>query len=222
MTHLITRRNSWWITMCGRFCIAAAPGELSARYQVEIPDAFHPGYNISPGRLILTVIRDPFPRAAMIHWGQQGRSGMIINVRTERLQKNSSEHPSPGYTRCLIPASGYFEWKQERKKKVPFFFSPSPEQIISLAGVIKEEPTGCAVAILTMDAPDEIAPYHHRMPVILTRDTEGLYLSQAEIPRNPIPFLKWHEVSTRVNQICSDEPSLICPVRDTGHQITLD
>ena len=208
--------------MCGRFCIAASPGELSEIYQVEIPDSFLPGYNISPGRLILTVIRDPFPRAVMIHWGQQGRSGMIINVRTERLQKDSSEHPSPEYTRCLIPASGYYEWKQERNKKVPFYFSPSPEQIISLAGLIKKEPTGYAVAILTMDAPDEIVSYHHRMPVILTRDTEGLYLSQAEIPKNLTPLLKWHEVSTRVNQIYSDEPSLISPVRDTSHQKTLD
>lgn len=207
--------------MCGRFCIAASPGELSERYGLEIPLSYQPGYNISPGRSILVVLGNPSPKTAMIHWGLQGKSGLIVNIGVEKFLEKNAGQSDTHEIRCLIPASGYYEWKKERTQKKPFYFSSSSARIISFAGIFKEERSGSAVAMLTMDAPEEIASCHHRMPVILTQNTEELYLSHAETPRYPIEQLKWHEVSIKVNQVSCDKPELISPIRQTSSQKTL-
>jgi len=124
------------------------------------------------------------------HWKN---SGVIINARAETaLEKKMFRLPLLKQ-RCIIPASGFFEWSHTgghsdssgKKKKDKFMLRRQNEQIIYMAGMIgtfKGE-EGCSYAafvILTTAANESVAPIHNRMPVILKHDERDRWLTDDE------------------------------------------
>jgi putative SOS response-associated peptidase YedK len=209
-------------SMCGRFCIAADPGEISERYMVAVPPAYTPRYNISPGQAVLTIsLCGNDRRAGMAEWGiTTGSTNRIINARIETIHEKPFFKDLYSGSRCLVPASGYYEWKQEKRTKVPYYFSSRSDSLLALAGIIRNSTGDPRLAILTTRAPAPFSDVHDRMPVILGSGCDIMYLKEGSV--TPYLDIVMHEVSARVNDAGNDGPDLIVPTRNRPVQTTLD
>ena len=208
--------------MCGRFCIAASPGEIMERYEVTVPAEYQPRYNVSPGTKILAISKNQETNEANMHeWGITAElPNRIINARVETVRDKPLFKRSFENHRCLIPISGYFEWKHNRSLKTPYFFSSKEYSLISLAGLIRPSSEGNQVVILTTLAVSPSSDIHERMPVILNPASETDFLTEGSIVMIE-KSLDLYEVSSKVNQVSVDDPELIRPVNHRTGQMTL-
>jgi putative SOS response-associated peptidase YedK len=208
--------------MCGRFCIAVSPGEIKERYNIITHPEYKSCYNISPGQRVLTLTwvlnKSDF---VMAKWGfQPDMTDRIINARIETVKEKSSFRDLFINNRCIIPASGYYEWKKEGTRKIPYYFSLESGEILSFAGLFRPGGDGGEVIILTTMALYPYSDIHERMPVILNRSNEQLYLSKGNISVAH-EVLRMFEVSSRVNQVNMDDPDLIKPLKHSSVQKNL-
>lgn len=116
----------------------------------------------------------------LMQWGYTGHPNRVINARSETAAEKPMFRQSLLRRRCLIPASGYFEWRRtahgnKTKDKYAFFH---PEGPLYLAGLWREERTRPlpVFVILTRSAPPEIADIHNRMPVLLPEKAREAWL----------------------------------------------
>lgn len=207
--------------MCGRFCIAASPGELSERYNVTVPPGYHPRYNLSPGQEILTITKTASSFGAhLTEWGfQYGSMHRVINARLETIHQKPLFRDLFSHNRCLIPASGYYEWKHDGHRKIPYYFSSQSDHQISFAGLIRPSHEREQVVILTTRAIPPYSDIHERMPVILNKLDEQVFLSDGSISLHN--GIEMYEVSPRVNTPMTDDPDLIKPWKSGPAQKTL-
>jgi putative SOS response-associated peptidase YedK len=146
----------------------------------------------------------------------------LINARSETVRTAPSFRDAFSRRRCLVPADGFYEWRRDRDRKVPYWFHPRDGGLVSFAGIWERwsrpdaEPRH-TFAILTTDASEDVAPVHDRMPVVVAPEQWALWLSRASgsdelagilRPAPPGTF-ESHEVSTRVNRADQDDPGLI-------------
>jgi putative SOS response-associated peptidase YedK len=141
------------------------------------------------------------------------------------MEKPSSRHLLAG-NRCLIPASGYYEWKVEGREKIPYYIHPPDSSFVVFAGLYDpwtnpkgEELQTCT--IVTRDADDQMARLHNRMPVVLDREDEQAWLDpHLTIPSQVVEILARragvpldaYPVSRMVNKPSVDGKELIRPV----------
>ncbi|MBE0601021.1 MAG: SOS response-associated peptidase [Firmicutes bacterium] len=115
-------------------------------------------------------------------WGfpRAGGGGVVINSRSEKADVTPMFQKAARERRCLVPASHFFEWRRSagRKTKDKFAFRPdTDEPLMYMAGFYGQFLRGYAgggydgFAILTRAADGQMAPYHDRMPVILTDES---------------------------------------------------
>ncbi len=208
-------------SMCGRFCIAADPGEISERYMVTVPPAYTPRYNIAPGQPVLTIsLSGNDLHAGMAEWGiTTGAMNRIINARIETIHEKPLFKALYSCSRCLVPASGYYEWKPGKSVKSPYYFSSRSDSLLALAGIFRDSPGGARLVILTTRSPAPFSDVHDRMPVILGAGCDTVYLREGSV--TPYTDLVMHEVSPRVNDSGNDGPDLIVPARNRQAQMTL-
>ena len=102
-------------------------------------------------------------------WGFTAPSGqgLLINARAETAGEKYSFADSLMKRRCVIPASGFYEWDANKARYR--FFAPE-EELLLLAGIYREEPGGGRFTILTTDANASMAPVHDRMPLMIAAD----------------------------------------------------
>ena len=208
--------------MCGRFCIAASPGEIMERYNVSVPSDYAPRYNISPGSRILciTYTSDGY-EGRMCDWGiNPGSSHRVMNARVETVRdkplfKNAFEN-----NRCIIPASGFYEWKHNKTQKSPYYFISRAQPILSFAGLIRISPEGEEAAVITTRAVPPYTEIHDRMPVILEPEGERAYLIEGKIEEFT-HLLDFYEISPRINHTDTEGPDLIKPHQSKRGQMTL-
>src|SRR5688572_6332710 len=110
--------------MCGRYALHAHPDVVAVQFGLEAVLDFAPRYNIAPASDILIVKNN---RAALARWGLRGR---FINLRAETVRSKFKESE-----RCLVPASGFYEWKQEGRRKQPYYVFPKHEALFGFAAL---------------------------------------------------------------------------------------
>ena len=149
----------------------------------------------------------------------------MINARSESLSDKPSFRNAVRFRRCIVPASGFYEWKPEGPRKIPYYIRMSDGAPMGFAAIWEawKTPEGAFLetfAILTTSANPLIAPIHERMPVILHPDTYGLWLDKdVSNPEQllslylpfPAELLTLYPVSTRVNSPRNDDPACIVP-----------
>jgi len=198
--------------MCGRYIFAQESKVLYKRYDVPIDlvsehVAAGPMYNISPGSLV-SVITKNSPNSIEImkwgfipHWARDPRIGSrLINARAETLAQKSSFKHSFEERRCLVPATGFYEWMQEGNDKVPYLIQLRDKDIFSFAGLYdiwqdvegKQFKTFC---IITTEANKLMRSIHLRMPAILSRNEEKTWLNPQNSPDKLQKLLKPYEHS---------------------------
>ena len=176
--------------MCGRFVLISDLSIISEYFNIQEASAsFTPNWNVSPGQHIPAVIRREDKNIlATFLWGlipswskDPSIANKLINARAETVDKKPSFRDAFKKRRCLIIADGFYEWKKEGKSKIPQYFYLKSGQPFGFAGLYetwtspdKKEINTCT--IITTDANELINPVHDRMPVILPRDKERLWL----------------------------------------------
>ncbi len=175
--------------MCGRYTQTASPENLIFRFGFYNQDiVLKPRYNLAPGQLAPLVVNEPSKSLVMMQWGlvpswakDPAIGHRMINARAETLtQKNSFKRLLPT-RRCLVLADGFYEWAKLERGKAPMRFVLRGGAPFSFAGLWDrwKKPDGSELrtfTIITTQANDLLRAVHDRMPVILNRDAEEIWL----------------------------------------------
>ena len=222
--------------------IHAAYGLVSATFMLQ------PRYNIAPSQAIVAIIRaasrddaggdvDALARVpALFGWGlvpswakDPSMGARMTNARAETIAEKPSFRTPFRRRRCLIPASGFYEWQATGTgPKQPVWISRPDGGLISFAGLwdawLGADGSELETAtIITTEANETLRPFHHRMPVILNPDSFGAWLGNGTDDRfdreaagellQPAPedSVRVVPVGRAVNDIRNDGPELLTP-----------
>jgi len=186
--------------MCGRLARIVSDMKLREKYRLKEVPQLHDSYNIAPSQPVAAVrATDATRELVLLKWGlipswsKDEKIGYkLINARAETVAEKPSFRSAFKQRRCLIPASGFYEWqKQGTGRKQPFFISPRDGELFSFAGLWEcwHDPKGEEVqscTILTTRANEVMQPIHERMPVILGPSAEEQWLD----PRASVDALR--------------------------------
>ena len=216
--------------MCGRY---ALHGPISRRRHEHVwlaaLETFEPRYNVAPSDTMPIVrLADGVPKVVAARWGlvpfwaRDVKIGFkTINARAETVATKPAFREAYRRRRCLVPASGYYEWQAGASGKQPYYFTRSQGAPLAFAGLWEEwrSPTGDRLTSYTIVvcAPNPVtAAVHDRMPVILGDHDWERWLGGSHVDDllKPLPAedLQCWPVSTRVNTARNDDPSLILPL----------
>jgi putative SOS response-associated peptidase YedK len=216
--------------MCGRYTFQPTEA-FYERFQIANHlDSLMARYNIAPGQMVPVVIADGPRRVMLMRWGliphwakDEQTAYKMINARVETLTQRPAFRGLLSHNRCLVPASGYYEWQGEGREKTPYYIHPQDQQYIAFAGLydVWQPANGehlYTFTIITTDADEYMAKLHNRMPVILARALEEAWLDPAltkaqdvldVLSRSTGLELNAYQVSRMVNKPSNDSPALI-------------
>lgn len=220
--------------MCGRYALTATPAQLIEFFELAaFKGEFAPRYNIAPQSEVPVVFNHRaagrvgrLARWGLIpHWAKDAAIGhKLINARAESVAEKPAFRTAFRRNRCLIPASGFYEWQATPRGRQPFYFHPAEAGLMAFAGLLEhwrsadEDIVSCA--IITTAANALARPIHERMPVILAPADYARWLA----PDTPLEdaqrllapcaedALKLHPVAKRVGNAAIDTPELIAPI----------
>jgi putative SOS response-associated peptidase YedK len=223
--------------MCGRFTNRLTWREIVALYRLSVPAApernLPAHYNICPTDTIGAVIAHGSKRDLVpMRWGlipswwkkKAKETPATFNARAETVAEKAMFRGAFKRTRCLIPASGYYEWKGMEAGKQPYYFTGSNGSPLTMAGLWdewKDIETGERLKSCTMiitEANEFVGKIHDRMPVLLQpQDFDAWLTGHAGIERlRPAAndYLQMWPVSRRVNssKAADDDSTLIEPI----------
>ena len=178
--------------MCGRFALTVTPELLKKVFgYAELPN-FPPLTNISPTQPVVTITQDHQKRHfQLMRWGfipswvkDPADFPLLFNARSESVSEKPAFRTAIRHRRCLIPASGFYEWLNDGKVKVPFLIEMKDRSPLALAGIWETYSGGDGseidtVAIITTSANAEVAPLHNRMPAIISPPDFSLWLDSS-------------------------------------------
>ena len=176
--------------MCGRFVLITDLKNIQKYYDIKNISCEHqPSWNIVPSQSVPVIIcHNGINQLVCYRWGlipswskDPSIAEKLINARAETVDKKPSFRDAFKKRRCLIVADGFYEWKREGKSKMPLYFYLKSARPFGFAGLYetwispdKKEINTCV--IITTAANELIAPVHDRMPVILSREQERVWL----------------------------------------------
>ena len=220
--------------MCGRYTLIADLGDLAQRFEFDGSDfSYDPGYNIAPTESVLTVRNVEGREAAFMRWGlipfwakDLKIGARMINARAETVSEKPAFRIALRRRRCLVLADGYYEWQKTPVGKRPYRIIMKTGEPFAMAGLWESwrDPHDKVVpscTIITTAANDFLSPIHNRMPVILSQETESLWLDSGLEEAStltdilaPCPGegMEAYEVSTMVNYARNDGPEVIARV----------
>jgi len=219
--------------MCGRFNLIISAKELAELFREMVapePELF-PRYNIAPTQPVLGLRAQAgqyewsFFRWGLVpSWSKDLKIGArLINARAETVREKPSFRAAFKRRRCLIPISGFYEWKREGKTRIPFHIHRSDEKPFAVAGLWETWDQGDgpieSCTILTTAANQFMAPIHDRMPVMLEPSLFPIWLDDAIPPEELEPMIlpiEWNSftmsaVSQFVNNARHEGPECLAP-----------
>ena len=212
--------------MCGRFTLTSEIQQLREHFSASNTVNFHTSYNISPSSNIPIVRLDNgVYQLSLCHWGlvphwsKQENKYKAINARAETLAEKPFFRDAFKQRRCLIPASGFYEWKRINGGKQAYYFHLQNKPLFAFAGLWEfwqgREKSLESCAIITTSANATVEPIHDRMPVILAPENYSEWLNNGTAGLLQ-PFtgeMVSHPVGGAVNNPRNDSSELIAPAR---------
>lgn len=227
--------------MCGRYQNRAEKQRIAEALRVGIPPTLEilPSYNIAPQteQPIVRLNRDSNERElALLRWGlvpffaKDPKIGYsTINARAESVASSPTFREAMKRRRCLVPATGFYEWQKVGNKAKQLWTIELPNgEIFAFAGLWdrwKDRTTGSVLetyTIITTDPNELVKPMHDRMPVILSPADYDRWLDPGDPDRLPTDLLRpfpaermtaW-KVSSAVGNTKNDSPALRLPIDD--------
>lgn len=212
--------------MCGRFTLDRID-QLEKRFGAILPNDISANYNIAPGQMVLTLIKNSPIKFKKMKWGiipGWSKSEKVhfsnINSRKENILQSRVYSRLLANKRCLIPASGYYEWKKDNNTKIPYYFTLKNHEIFSFAGLYDIWHNGenniFSCSIITLPAPLKICNIHPRMPAILDKKGEQVWLDKKntkdtllKLLEKPNAIPSYYKISPEVNNPKNNSSSLI-------------
>ena len=202
--------------MCGRYYRIADKQEIAEHFHATADyGPMPPGYNIAPGtsQPVVRQKRETHDhelvgmRWGLIGFGSNGpdTKRTTFNARSENLANSSLWRAALHKRRCLVPVSGYYEWR--KADRVPFRFTLHDQSLYALAGLWeawKSDFTGQwlqSFAIITVPANPSTSSIHDRMPAILNPRDYDEWLDRDEVERPPMHLLRsFPETTLQIHQ----------------------
>jgi putative SOS response-associated peptidase YedK len=223
--------------MCGRFTITLTVG-IGERFRVHLDRQIAPQYNIAPSEQAPVIFRpeDGTGRElGMMQWGlvpswekDPASARRPINARAETLLTQPLFRSAALHRRCLVPATGFLEWRSEGRGKVPYYIRRTDGQLMAFAGIYElwqgyaPEPLRTFTIVTTQPNP-LVARYHDRMPAILLPEDESRWVDpgepgEEELREILIPYpeelMEAFQVSAAVNSPKNKGPEVLRPAGD--------
>lgn len=227
--------------MCGRYILGQVD-DLSERFQLrDLSLAFSPTWNAAPTQQLPVIYsRDDGGRTAeSMRWGLfprwklrgGGRAPEPFNARAETLPERSMFRPLIAHRRCIVPATGFYEWEQSDHGKQPVLLQPTDQGLFGFAGLWDETTGGDgevvrSFTIITTSPNGLIKPIHDRMAAILEPDNEAAWLDpditdwpevEQLITTYPASRMEMYPVGKAVNNTRANDPSLIEPLEEASN-----
>ena len=205
--------------MCGRFNSIASGKDFASVYGAQVlTDELSSNFNVAPTTLVYVLHRQDGGRVLdVMSWGlvpswskDKTRAASMINARSETLTEKPSFRNLVSEHRCILPIQGFYEWQNlasetKKPKKQAHYITRVDEQPMTLAGLwtIWKQPDSSLLrtcTIITTEANEILSPIHHRMPVILERDSVDIWLGESKaLPHDLLVAAK--------NEIVKSEPT---------------
>jgi putative SOS response-associated peptidase YedK len=223
--------------MCGRFTITFTVG-FAERFKVHIPEPLPPPrYNVAPSQRVPVIIHPAGGEREVVEmtWGllpswshDPASSRRPINARAETLTERPAFRSLVRHRRCLIPATGFYEWQKTRNRRQPYYIHRKDGDYFAFAGLYDIwNPPGSmphlSFAIVTTEPNDLVARYHDRMPAMLKATDEDNWISPGFLPPSELdemlspypsgPLESW-QVSSMVNSPDNEGKELISKQED--------
>jgi putative SOS response-associated peptidase YedK len=224
--------------MCGRFSQAYTWEEIVAfSNPLTVPDDrgnLQPRYNIAPTTEVDIIVRTEAGRGLRkARWGliptwwkkKANETGATFNARVETVDTSGMFKQAYVKRRCVIPASGFYEWTGPKGERIPHYFTAGDGQLLGFAGLWEvwrnpegEEVTSCT--IITRDANQWMSTYHDRMPAMILPADFAAWLDGSgskELLMQPPQELREWIVSQRMNRtgVGDDDPTTAEPFKET-------
>jgi putative SOS response-associated peptidase YedK len=231
--------------MCGRFTLTSTPEELAQRFGLDAPPSCAPRYNIAPGQDVLAVRAHAGGGrgTSLLRWGlvpawsdpaSASVGGPLINARAETAAARRAFRDAFRARRCIVPASGFYEWANRGDFRQPYWIAPNDGAPFAIAGLWERwiAPDGARLescALLTTAANARVAELHDRMPAILApahyaawldpaREVAALAELLAPLASDALAF---RPVGTRVNRVENDDAACLDAVPEPPSQPSL-
>lgn len=198
-----------------------------------MPADFGPRYNAAPMQMLPVVRQRPGGErvAHLLRWGllpgwakDPSIATRLINARGETLAEKPAFRAAYRARRCIVPASGFYEWKAVPGGKQPYYIQPANDELFGFAGLWERwtSPEGTPIdtfTVITTAANATLQALHERMPMILQPADYGPWLSRDSAPErlgqllSPCPdaMLSMHPVSKAVGNVRNEGAQLIAP-----------
>jgi len=228
--------------MCGRYVLNATPEQMQLAFNLDAAPRIEPRFNIAPTQPV-PIVTDARPgELTLVQWGlvpswskDPTIGGRMFNARAETASEKPSFRSAFKRRRCLVPATGFYEWQKDGKLKKPQYIHLSDQQVFAFAGLweIWNGPEGeelWSCTILTGEPNEKIKDLHHRMAVILDPEEYDVWLDNdtpkdvlQDLITTPYPSEKmdYYAVSTEVNSARNEGPDLIEPYNPPEQQSLL-
>tara|TARA_B100001173_G_scaffold2572_1_gene2304 strand:+ start:435 stop:1076 length:642 start_codon:yes stop_codon:yes gene_type:complete len=205
--------------MCGRYYLDFDILE-SENFDLKNSISYETNFNITPQTKVPVFIENELTMAT---WGffpdwikNQKNSKPLFNTRWETVQEKRTFKAAFKKHRCLVPISGWYEWKNVNDEKQPYFFYKQNE-LLKAAGLYWLRSSGdIEFSIITKEAEDNLLTIHNRTPLILNNDSQKLWTSHidlnnlySDISKQKNPSINFHRVSKSVNNPKNTNSSLI-------------
>ncbi len=221
--------------MCGRKTLTKDMQSIIEELAIEEwenPDNYLPNYNIAPTQNSPILIDNgkrivkPMRWGLIPSWAKNDKFGArMINARIETLMEKPSYRNLVSRNRCIVITDGYYEWKKDGDKKIPYYFKDPNDKLLPMAGLydIWKHPDGYLIptyTVITKEAQNDIATIYNRMPVILPQEHLEKWLktkmfSESEVldlAKHTNPILENYPVSPLVNYIKNNSPECLKPL----------
>ena len=218
--------------MCGRFTIKFTIEEANKEFEVKkIIEKFASSYNVVPSQKIPVIYNengivtlDAYKWGLIPHWAKDPNTGYkMINARIETIAEKHTYNKELIEGRCLIPASGFFEWKKANGSKVPMYIHLNNREMFAFAGISSnwkapDKTILKTCSIVTTTPNTFMEKIHDRMPAILPKEVESEWINPkiqdkkeilAMIKTYPAKEMAAYAVSSLVNSPTNNNPKVI-------------
>ncbi len=215
--------------MCGRYSLTSSVEDISKKFNADFEQKFLINYNSAPSQNLPVITNEDIHKIQLLkwglipHWAKEASIGYkMINARVETIAEKPSFKNALKRQRCIVIADGYYEWKKEANKKIPFRITLKDQSLFAFAGIWEswhneENEQIKSFSIITTEANDYLTEIHNRMPIILSDDQIKKWLdtkiNQEEIMSLLLPLSSEHfnayQVSIKVNSPTNNFPEII-------------
>ncbi len=218
--------------MCGRYNLEIYE-DFYDRYEIENRLDLKSSFNIAPSQIQPVVLQHSPNHVELMPWGlipfwedKKPKQKYLINMRDDTIISKGWAHKYLQFQRCLIPASGFYEWKKTSDGKIPYQFKVKGKKYITFAGMYSETENSEGkkerrYTIITTTPNSLMAPIHDRMPVILDEEGEKFWINPDNVEIDQLkeyikPFkanlMERFPISTAVNSPMNNSKDIIKPI----------